>query len=96
VRRTRIQIEVLRAVPSYELYVGEACWFGFETRVLENQVCKNIVEFASAVGECVVNVSQDHFNSNPNALVPKSEQTFIEHENTLYIKPNGESSTVTN
>ena len=39
---------------------------------------------------------QLHFNSNPNASVPKSVQTFIEQENTLYIKPNGESSTVAN
>ena len=36
------------------------------------------------------------FNSNPNASLPKSVQTFIEQENTLYIKPNGESSTVAN
>jgi len=39
---------------------------------------------------------QLHFNSNPNASLPKSVQTFIEQENTLYIKPNGESSTVAN
>lgn len=37
-----------------------------------------------------------HFNSNPNASVPKAIQTFIQQSNTLYIKPNGESSTVVN
>ena len=39
---------------------------------------------------------QLHFNSNPNASLPKSVQTFIEQKNTLHIKPNGESSTVAN
>ena len=39
---------------------------------------------------------QLHFNSNPNASVPKAVQTFIQQSNTLYIKPNGESSTVAN
>ena len=37
-----------------------------------------------------------HFNSNPNASVPKAIQTFIESSNTLYIKPDGGASLVAN
>ena len=36
------------------------------------------------------------FNANPNATVPKMVQTFIEQSNTLYIKPNGDSSLISN
>ena len=36
------------------------------------------------------------FNSNPNAVTPKQIQTFIEQSNTLYIKPNGDSSLISN
>ena len=65
----------------------------FESRdfVLEHSFRKSgdkgIVSGLNSANSGVPISLQVHFNSNPNASLPKSVQTFIEQENTLHSLP---------